>query len=165
MCQQTLWAQNINPELEPMVEEKIPWSVACPLGLIYGTTHFPMIKNIKWSKNFNFVTLQSGKPERTSWSVFAFIQFSTGNLNSLLHTLTKNTNYNSETVIPWYSLYHQWYGDTLYITGFREKLYSEFAVVEMRRRLIRAIYFFTTAGDIKRYHRLRTVISLVSGFP
>ena len=33
-----------------------------------------------------------------------------------------------------------------------------------RRRLIRAIYLLSTAGDMKRYHRLRTVISLVSGF-
>ena len=61
------------------------------------------------------------------------------------------TDYGSETVIP------------LYITGFREKIYSESAVVAKRHRLIRAIYFLPTAGDIKRYHRLRTVISLVSG--
>ena len=61
------------------------------------------------------------------------------------------TNYGSETVI------------LLYITGCTEKIYSESAVVAKRRRLIRAIYFLTVAGDIKRYHRLRTVISLVSG--
>ena len=61
------------------------------------------------------------------------------------------TNYGSETVIP------------VYITSCREKIYSESAVVAKRRRLIRAIYLLTTAGDIKRYHRLRTVISLVSG--
>ena len=62
------------------------------------------------------------------------------------------TNYGSWTVIP------------LYITGCREKIYSESAVVAKRRRLIRVIYFLPTAGDIKRYHRQRTVISLVSGF-
>ena len=62
------------------------------------------------------------------------------------------TNYGSETVIP------------IYITGYREKIYSESAVIAKRRRLIRAIYFLTTAGDIKRYHRLRTVVRLVSGF-
>ena len=66
--------------------------------------------------------------------------------------LSVKTNYGSETVIP------------LYITGCSEKIYSESAVVAKRRRLIRAIYFLTTAGDIKRYHRVRTVISLVSGF-
>ena len=32
------------------------------------------------------------------------------------------------------------------------------AVVAKRRRLIFAIYFLPTAGDIKRYHCLRTVI-------
>ena len=37
-------------------------------------------------------------------------------------------------------------------------------VVAKRRRLIRSMYFLTTDGDIKRYHRLRTVISLVSWF-
>ena len=68
------------------------------------------------------------------------------------HGITIKTNYGSETVIP------------LYITGCREKIYSESAVVAKRRRLIRAIYFLTTAGDIKRYHCLRTVISSVSGF-
>ena len=62
------------------------------------------------------------------------------------------TTYGFETVIP------------LYITGYREKIYSESAVVAKRRRLTRAIYFLPTAGDIKRYHRLKTVISLVSGF-
>ena len=62
------------------------------------------------------------------------------------------TNYGSEMVIP------------LYITGCREKIYSESAVVAKRRNLTRAIYFFTTAGDMKRYHHLRTVISLVSRF-
>ena len=61
-------------------------------------------------------------------------------------------NYGSETVI------------LLYITGCREKIHSESAVVAKRCRLIRAIYFLTTAGDIKRYHRLRIVISLVSVF-
>ena len=60
-------------------------------------------------------------------------------------------NYGSEKVIP------------PYITGCREKIDSESAVVAKRRRLIRAIYFLTAAGDIKRYHRLRTAISLVSG--
>ena len=59
------------------------------------------------------------------------------------------TNYGSETVIP------------LCFTSCWKKIYSESAVIAKRRRLIRAIY---TAGDIKRYHRLRTVISLVSGF-
>ena len=66
-------------------------------------------------------------------------------------TIPQN-NYGSETVIP------------LYITGCKEKIYSESTVVAKRRRLIGAIYFLTTAGDIKRYHRLRTIISLVSGF-
>ena len=61
-------------------------------------------------------------------------------------------DYSFETVIP------------LYITGCGEKIYSESDVVAKKRRLIRAIYFLLTAGDIKRYHRLRTVISLVSGF-
>ena len=62
------------------------------------------------------------------------------------------TNYDSETVIP------------LYITDCMEKIYFESAIVAKRRRLIRVICFLTTASDIKRYHRLRTVISLVSGF-
>ena len=35
------------------------------------------------------------------------------------------------------------------ITGCREKIYPESAVVAKRRRLVRAIYFFTTAGDIE----------------
>ena len=43
-------------------------------------------------------------------------------------------------------------------------MYSESAVVAKRCRLICAIYFLPTTGDIKRYHHLRTVISLVSGF-
>ena len=67
-------------------------------------------------------------------------------------TKTLKANYGSETVIP------------LYINGCREKIYSESAVVAKRRRLIRAIYFLPTTRDIKRYHRLRTVIDLVSGF-
>ena len=62
------------------------------------------------------------------------------------------TNHGSATVIP------------LYITGCREEIYSESACVASRLQLIRAIYFLSTGGDIKRYHRLRTVISLVSGF-
>ena len=37
-------------------------------------------------------------------------------------------------------------------------------LVAKRRRLICAIYFLTTAGDIVRYYRHRTVISFVSGF-
>ena len=60
------------------------------------------------------------------------------------------TIHGSETVIP------------LYITGCREKIYSESAVVTRQHRLIRAMYFLTTAGDIKRFHCLRTVIILVS---
>ena len=67
-------------------------------------------------------------------------------------TLMLKTNYGSETVMP------------LCITGCKEKIYSESVVVAKRRRLIRAIYFLTTAGDIKRYHRHRTAVSLVSGF-
>ena len=47
------------------------------------------------------------------------------------------TNYGSETVIPFY------------ITGCRDKIYFESAVVAKRRRLICAIYFLTTADDIK----------------
>ena len=66
--------------------------------------------------------------------------------------MTLKTSYGSETVIP------------LNITGCREKIYPESAAVAKRRRLIRAIYFLLTAGDTKRYHRLRTVISLASGF-
>ena len=65
--------------------------------------------------------------------------------------MTLKTNYGSETVMP------------LYIIGCREKIYSESAVAAKRRRLIRAIYLFPTASDVKRYHCLRTVISLVSG--
>ena len=60
------------------------------------------------------------------------------------------TSYGSETVIP------------LYITGCRNKIYSKSDVVAKGRRLIRAIYFLPTAGDVKRYHLLRTVISLVA---
>ena len=75
--------------------------------------------------------------------------FQSKELNHGVRTLT--TNYGSETVIP------------LYITGCREKIYSESAVFAKRRRLMRAIYFLPTAGDKKRYHRLKTVISLVSG--
>ena len=71
-------------------------------------------------------------------------------MSELLETLKKITG--SETAIP------------LDITGCREKMYSESVVVVKRPMLIRAIYFLTTAGDVKRYHRLRTVISLVSGF-
>ena len=41
---------------------------------------------------------------------------------------------------------------------------SESAVVAKPHRLICAIYFLHTAGDIKRYHCLKTIISLVSGF-
>ena len=52
----------------------------------------------------------------------------------------------------------------LYITVCREKVYSESAVVAKRRRLIRAIYFFPTAGDIKKYRRFKILISLMSGF-
>ena len=66
--------------------------------------------------------------------------------------VTLKTNYGSETVIP------------LYVTGCREKIYSESDEVAKQCRLIRAIYFLPAAGDIKRYHHLRTVISLVSGF-
>ena len=51
--------------------------------------------------------------------------------------MTIMTNYGFEMVIP------------LYITGCREKIYSESAVVMKRHRLIRAIYFLTTDGDIK----------------
>ena len=36
----------------------------------------------------------------------------------------------------------------LYITGCKEKIYYESAVVAKRRRLIRAIYFLTKVGDI-----------------
>ena len=71
---------------------------------------------------------------------------------SSLSLFILKTNYGSETVIP------------LYITGCMEKIYFESAVVAKRRMLIRAIYFLTTAGDIKGYHSLRTVISLVSEF-
>ena len=66
--------------------------------------------------------------------------------------LILKTNYGSEKVIP------------LYITGYWKKIYSESAVVAKRPRLIPAIYFLPTVSDIKRYHRLRAVISLVSGF-
>ena len=73
-------------------------------------------------------------------------------VNLFMSNVVLKTNHGSETVIP------------LYITGCREKIYSESAVVAKRRRLIRAIYFLPAAGDIKRDHCLRTVISLVSGF-
>ena len=81
--------------------------------------------------------------------------------NGLLNALTRQcvcalslrkTNYGSETVIP------------LYITGCIEKIYYESAVVTKRRRLIRVKCFLTTVGDMKMYHCLRTIISLVSGF-
>ena len=60
----------------------------------------------------------------------------------VLYCIVLKTNYGSEKVIH------------LYITGCREKIHSESAVVAKRRRLIRAIYFLTTASDIKRYHCL-----------
>ena len=63
-------------------------------------------------------------------------------------TALEKSNYGSEAVIP------------LYVTGCRDKIYSKSAVVAKRHRLIRAIYFLPTAGDIKRYHRHRTVNSL-----
>ena len=60
--------------------------------------------------------------------------------------MTLKTNQGSGTVIP------------LCITGRREKIYSKSVVVVKRFRLIRAMYFLTTAGDVKRFHRLRAVI-------
>ena len=60
------------------------------------------------------------------------------------HVSIIKTNCGSETVIP------------LYVTGCKEKMYSESAVVAKQRRLIRTIYFLPTVGDIKKYHRLRS---------
>ena len=60
------------------------------------------------------------------------------------------TNYGSETVIP------------LYITGCREKIYCTNQPASLRDYGWFEIYFLPTAGDRKRYHRLRTVISLQS---
>ena len=62
------------------------------------------------------------------------------------------TDYGCEMVIP------------LYIAGCRKKTCFESAIVVKWHRLIHAIYSLNTASDIKRYHHLRTVISLVSGF-
>ena len=44
------------------------------------------------------------------------------------------------------------------------RTYSESAVVDQRGRLIRAKYFLTTAGDIKKNHRFRTAVGLISEF-
>ena len=62
--------------------------------------------------------------------------------NDAFTNVILQTNYGSETAIP------------LYITGVRERIYSESAVAEKRRRLLRAMYFFTGAGDIKKLHHL-----------
>ena len=73
-------------------------------------------------------------------------------LYSEINKAILKTNYGLETVIP------------PFITGCREKRFSELSVLAKQRKLTRAIHFLTTAGNLKRYHHLRTLIILVPGF-